>query len=77
MNDIVKKFLWDMRQHSGFQMFLRETGAIAPQMPKFKKGTSVEQFGAETLFASGKIDQHQRWIDLLTGGGSSEVEEKL
>ncbi len=74
MNDLVKAFLADMRQHPGFPEFLKKMETHTPPYPRFKAGMSAEDFGAETLFASGKQAQHQLWVDLLTGG-SSQTEE--
>ena len=76
MNDLVKQFLSDMRHHPGFQEFLREADNIEPPFPRFKKGMAFEQFGADTLFASGRQDQHTRWLTFLTGTTSQTEEIK-
>lgn len=75
MNDVVRAFLLDARQLPGFQEFLKEAKTLEPPFPRFKKGASTtEQFGAEALFASGRKDQHERWLSFLTGG-SSQIKE--
>lgn len=74
MSPVVKAFLADIRQHPGFQEFLKEAEHLAAPYPRFKKGMSAEDFGAETLFASGKQDQHQRWLEFLTGSSSQQEE---
>ena len=70
MNDMVKAFLDDMRQLPGFPEFLNEMETRKPTYPRFKKDTSVEEFGAATLFASGKQEQHSQLMDFLTGSYS-------
>lgn len=63
----LKDLLFSMRQHAGFQELLR--AVQTPQLPRFKRSEkkTIEEIGAETLFASGQLEQHKSWLTLLTG----------
>lgn len=67
MNEMVKAFLVDVRVHPGFAEFIKYMEV--PSMPLYKKGRhhSTEKFGADTIFASGQITEHEKWISVLTG----------
>lgn len=67
MIETLKALLVVMRQHPGFQELLK---ALEPQpLPRYRvsKGKDVPTMGAETIYASGALDQHERWVALLTG----------
>lgn len=63
----LKSLLFDIRQHPAFEEFQR--AVEAPRLPQFRqlRGDTLETMGAKTVFASGQMDQHDRWIHLLTG----------
>ena len=67
MTDSLKALLFIMRQHAAFPELLK---AVEPQAtPRYRpsKGKDVPTMGAEMIYASGTLDQHERWIALLTG----------
>jgi hypothetical protein len=80
MTEQLKDLLFRIRQHPGFQDLL---GAVeTPRLPRYKrsKGLDLTAIGAETVYASGALDQHASWIALLTGQASRETnseKEKL
>jgi hypothetical protein len=57
--------LFDIRQHAAFQELLR--AVEAPSLPRFKKNTALDMMGAQTVFASGRLDQHEKWLTVLSG----------
>lgn len=67
MNDGLNDLLFKLRQHPSFQDFLR--AVERPRMPRFKKYSkaALEDMGAQTVFVSGQLDQHDRWHVFLTG----------
>lgn len=68
MNEAVKALLADLRQHPAFQDLLMMVER--PKMPRYRpsKGEDVPTVGARTVYVSGQIDQHERWLSYLTGG---------
>lgn len=67
MSPALKSLLIDIRQHAAFPEFLK--AVEAPRLPHYRplKGETLETMGAKTVFASGEMAQHERWITLLTG----------
>jgi hypothetical protein len=76
MTEQLKDLLFRIRQHAGFQDLL---GAVeTPRLPRYKrsKGLDLTAIGAETVYASGALDQHASWIALLTGASRETNSEK-
>lgn len=73
MTEALKDLLFKVRQHPAFQELLE--AVEAPRTPRYRpsKGKDVPTLGAETIYASGALDQHDRWIALLTGQASQET----
>lgn len=67
MSDALKDLLKIIREHPGFDELL--TKLQAPRTPRFTAGKigEHEQFLIETIFKSGKREQHSQWLSLLTG----------
>jgi hypothetical protein len=80
MKEQLKDLLFRIRQHPGFQELLHTLEP--PGLPRYRKSKALDvaTMGAETIYASGALDQHERWIALLTGQASQEtnsMKEKL
>ena len=67
MTDTLKALLAELRQHPAFQELLKVVEP--PSLPRYRpsKGFDVPAMGARAIFASGQIDQHERWLSTLTG----------
>ncbi len=65
MTPELKSFILDLRQHPLFQQLLNEIEP--PRFPEYKKAETLEQFGAKAVFASGQMEQHNRWYFTLGG----------
>ena len=67
MNDVVKDLLFTIRQHPGFRDFLKEVEK--PKLPRYRKSESLslEEFGARSLFESGRLSQDENWRNFLIG----------
>lgn len=79
MNDAVKALLIDIRQHPAFRDLLKSVEA--PQITQFrlKDAEQIETARAKWIYQSGRKDQHEAWLHLLTGEapkGESETQEK-
>jgi len=59
--------MFDIRQHAAFPELIK--AVEAPRLPQFlpSRSETLETMGAKTVFASGQMAQHERWIHLLTG----------
>ncbi len=68
MTPALKSLLFEIRQHAAFQELLNVVEP--PRLPQYRplKNDTLETMGAKTVFASGQIDQHERWLTTLTGG---------
>lgn len=71
----LKDLLETIRQHPCFQEFL--SGVVAPEMKPFRpaKSGETEQQQAEWIYRSGRLAQHERWREYLTGYQPSEQEK--
>lgn len=67
MSPALKSLLFDIRQHAAFQELL--AAVEYPRLPQFRpsRADTLETMGAKTVFASGALDQHERWLTVLTG----------
>lgn len=73
-SEILKSLLFTIRQHEAFNELI--AAAEKPRLPEYRpsKGDTLETMGAKTVFASGQVDQHNRWLFLLTGNPERETE---
>ena len=64
---MLHQLLEDLRQHPAFPDLKK--AVAAPQLPRFKISQAVEpdQAFAAWAYNSGKRDQHDAWLALLTG----------
>ena len=63
----LKSLLLDLRQHPAFPEFLK--AVEAPRLPRYRPSMDYrqEKFSADTIYHSGKRDQHDMWLGFLTG----------
>lgn len=63
----LNALLFIIRQHPAFEELKR--AVEAPRMPRFRpsRADTLETMGAKSVFASGQIEQQERWLALLTG----------
>ncbi len=63
----LRALLVDLRQHPAFPVLLR--AIQAPQLPRFRtsQAQQPDQAFASWAYVSGKRDQHDAWLALLTG----------
>jgi hypothetical protein len=63
----LKDLLFNIGQHPAFAEL--QKAVEPPALPLYRplKHETLEQMGARTVFASGQVDQHERWLHLLTG----------
>jgi hypothetical protein len=73
MTEALKSLLFQIRQHPAFPELLKSVET--PRLPRYRrsKGADVPAMGAEIIYASGALDQHESWIALLTGRTSQET----
>jgi hypothetical protein len=66
-NPAVAALLADLRQHPAFPDLL--TAVEAPRLRRFKHSQAgeVEKARALWIYTSGRCDQHDDWLALLTG----------
>lgn len=65
MNDVVKHLISLINQHPGKKDFLK---LLEPSpVTRFRKGMTLEEFGAIAANASGRLDQHDALVGLLSG----------
>lgn len=63
----LQSLLADLRQHPAFPELLK--AVETPIVPRFRKSKagSVEEARAEWIHQSGKREQHDLWLAILTG----------
>lgn len=70
MTEALKTLLFDLRAHPGFQDLLK--AVEAPRRIRYRRGIDLQAMGAEFVYFSGALDQHERWIALLKGSSLQE-----
>ncbi len=67
ISSTLAALLADLRQHPHFPELLR--AVEAPQLPRFKTSEAAEPEKAQAkwIYTSGKLDQHEAWLGMLTG----------
>lgn len=75
MTDQFKAWLIDIRQHPLFPELLK--AVPAPKIRRFRKSEAAEaeKARAEWIYLSGKCDQHDAWLALLTGQAPDALQE--
>lgn len=74
-NPMVAALLADLRQHPAFPLLLK--AVETPQLPRFKasQAQEAEKARATWIYQSGKKDQHDAWLFLLTGQRQENTSE--
>lgn len=71
MSETLSILLYQVRSHAGLKEFI-ETLRPAP-LPRFRgKSDTLEEHGAKSAYASGRLDQFEAMERLLTGQASQE-----
>ena len=67
MSEVLDSLLLTIRQHEGYRELL--TTVERPRIRPFVKSKSanVEQSRSEWIFQSGQLEQHERWLQMLSG----------
>ena len=67
MNDALKAFLIDLRQHPMFPVLLK--AMEKPRLPRFRasQADQVEKARAQWIYQSGRFDEHNTWVHFLSG----------
>ena len=67
MSPALRSLLFDIRQHAAFEELKK--AVERPSLPRFKASEklSLDEFGAKAAFESGRLNQHENWLTLLTG----------
>ena len=74
MNDVVKDLIWKLNQHQGKQDFL--TLLKPPPVPRFRKGMTLEEYGALAANTSGRLEQYEMLLGLLGDPAQEGVENE-
>lgn len=63
----LQSLLMDLRQHPAFPELVK--AVEMPKLPRFKRSQAqaVEAERSNWIFQSGKREQHESWLALLTG----------
>ena len=63
----LQALVMELRQHPAFPELLKRIEP--PPIPRFRhsQASEVEKARAEWIYASGKRDQHDLWLSVLTG----------
>jgi hypothetical protein len=62
MNDVLRELLWLIAQHQAKDDFIAQFDC---EIPTYKEGMSLEEYGAKCAVASGRKRFQQKLIDLL------------
>lgn len=75
MSPELKAMLLDLRQHPLFPDLIRSVQAPRLKGYRPRQGASIEDAGAKYCYYSGEMDQHARWLKLLTGDSQPGINE--
>lgn len=70
MTQALKELLFAIRQHEGFQDFLK--AVETPPVHEFKPSGDADAQFADYIFRSGRRRQHNEWLQFLIGEPSKQ-----
>jgi hypothetical protein len=68
---MIEDLLFLIRQHPAFGLLLKKAEApiLKPYRPS--DAAQVEKSRADWIYQSGQLDQHKRWLAVLTGNSET------